>query len=302
MQRITIGIPCFNEEKNITNLLCSLVQHIAEDFIISEVIISDDSYDKTPQLVDAFVGNNKNNNCPLNIKLIHHSQRRGAGAAWNEIFEKSSGDIIVLYDADVIIDKNCTQQLVSSIKGNVGLCAANPMPVPIRGMAGKASIFTSNWLRSIRKRVLSQYTVMGRALSLRSDFAKKISIPQDIIAIDLYLQCKALEHGLDIAYNDNAVVYFRPANTMSDFTLQVMRASKGHKQIWDYVSRFRIDLSPEISMIETIRNTICNPAGAVSTMLCYAVIPYYLIKFKNTDSAKWQTAISTKALDYSQQP
>src|SRR5919109_456608 len=109
MQRITIGIPCFNEEKNIINLLCSLIQHnnYAKDFSISEVIISDDSYDKTPQLVDTFLDSN-NNNCPLNIKLIHHSQRRGAGAAWNEIFENSSGDIIVLYDADVIIDKNCT--------------------------------------------------------------------------------------------------------------------------------------------------------------------------------------------------
>ena len=80
MQRITIGIPSFNEEKNITNLLSSLVQHNAEDFSISEVIISDDSYDKTPQLVDTIVNDNK---YPLNIKLIHHSQRRGAGAAWN---------------------------------------------------------------------------------------------------------------------------------------------------------------------------------------------------------------------------
>jgi cellulose synthase/poly-beta-1,6-N-acetylglucosamine synthase-like glycosyltransferase len=299
MQRITIGIPSFNEEKNITNLLSSLVQHNAEDFSISEVIISDDSYDKTPQLVDTIVNDNK---YPLNIKLIHHSQRRGAGAAWNEIFEKSSGDIIVLYDADVIIDRNCTEQLVSSIKGKVGLCAANPVPVPIRGVVGRASIFTSNWLRAIRKRVLSQYTVMGRALSLRSDLAKKIRIPQDIIAIDLYLQCKVLEYGLDIAYNDNAVVYFRPANTVSDFTSQVIRASNGHKQIWDHVSKFRINLSPEISIIETIRNAISNPAGAISTILCYAVIPYYKIKLKNTGSAKWQTAISTKALDYSQQP
>ena len=56
---------------------------------------------------------------------------------------------------------------------------------------------------------LSQYTVMGRALAISSGEAKKVEIPTNVIAIDLYMQCKILEMGRDVIYNDNAMVYFQ---------------------------------------------------------------------------------------------
>lgn len=295
MLRVTIGIPTFNEEDNICNFLKSLVAAIPKDFIISEVIISDDSSDKTPEIVNEFIHNSS-----LNIKVMHHSYRRGAAAAWKEIFEKSIGDIIILCDADLIVGKNCIRELVYSIQGKIGLCASNPTPVQIEGLVGRASTFISNWLRSVRKNRLSQYTTMGRALSIRSDIAKKITIPTDIIAIDLYLQCKVLEQEIEVVYNDNAVVYFRPADSMSDFTSQVIRAINGHKQIRDYVAKFKIDLSPSVALAEIIRNIIFNPLGAISLVVCCALVPFYKFKLQDINSAKWHTAESTKSIDYKQ--
>src|ERR671933_3078574 len=110
MKRITIGIPSFNEEKNITQLLRSLVISNQDDFIISEVIISDDSLDSTAELVNSFSIQNDS----LNIRFIHHSDRRGTAEAWNEIFEMAVGEIIVLYDADTIPNSTCTRELVCS--------------------------------------------------------------------------------------------------------------------------------------------------------------------------------------------
>lgn len=295
MLRVTVGIPTFNEEENISNLLKSLVADTPKDFIISEVIISDDSSDNTLEMVDKFAQNNS-----LNIKVMHHSCRRGAAAAWKEIFEKSIGDIIVLCDADVIVGKNCIRELVCSIQGKIGLCASNPTPVQIEGLVGRASTFISNWLRSVRKTRLSQYTTMGRALSIRSEIAKKITIPTDIIAIDLYLQCKVLEQKIEVLYNDNAVVYFRPANSMSDFTSQVIRAINGHKQIRDYVGKFKIDLSPSDALIEIMRNITSNPWGAISLVACCVLVPFYKFKLQDINSAKWHTAESTKSIDYTQ--
>ena len=295
MLRVTVGIPTFNEEENISNLLKSLVADTPKDFIISEVIISDDSSDNTLEMVDKFAQNNS-----LNIKVMHHSCRRGAAAAWKEIFEKSIGDIIVLCDADVIVGKNCIRELVCSIQGKIGLCASNPTPVQIEGLVGRTSTFISNWLRSVRKTRLSQYTTMGRALSIRSEIAKKITIPTDIIAIDLYLQCKVLEQKIEVLYNDNAVVYFRPANSMSDFTSQVIRAINGHKQIRDYVGKFKIDLSPSDALIEIMRNITSNPWGAISLVACCVLVPFYKFKLQDINSAKWHTAESTKSIDYTQ--
>jgi hypothetical protein len=139
---------------------------------------------------------------------------------------------------------------------------------------------------------------MGRALSVTSEVAKKISIPSDITAIDLFLQCKILELGLDIFYNDNAWVYFRPANKLFDFASQVIRASLGHKQVYSHCSKFKINLPLKIAVIEAARNLIHDPIGALSVLICYTMIPYYKLKIKEAGSAKWYTADSTKAFDY----
>jgi glycosyltransferase involved in cell wall biosynthesis len=291
LHKVTIGIPTFNEEKNILNLLRCLERDISKDYIIIEVIISDDSSDNTPELVCNYIKNSS-----LNIKLEHHDSRRGAAAAWNEIFDKSTGDIVVLYDADILLEDSCTQQLVSTIREGVGLCASNPKPVPVKGLVNNASIFISSWLRSIRKNRLSKYTAMGRALSIRSNLAEKISIPHDIIAIDLYLQCKVLEYGSYVVYNDDAVVYFSPAKSMSDFASQIIRAVGGYKQIHKYVRRFELNLPKKILILKTVQNMVDNPIGAISALICYVLIPFYKFRMQGVNSAIWHPAKTTKSI------
>ena len=291
MSRVTVGIPAYNEEQNIVNLLRSLE---GQRPLISEVIISDDSSDRTPAIVSEFAKSS-----PLAITLFHHGTRRGAGSAWNEIFQKASGDTIVLYDADTIPHPSCTKQLGSRISEGTTLCASNSQPVQAARIAGRASVFISSWLRSVRLIGLSQYTVMGRALAIDAAVAKKIQIP-DIIAIDLYLQCRVLEMGLNVAYNDNAVVYFKPATNMQDLASQVVRAVNGHNQLKGLVSPLNIGLSPHVALAQALKNAAINPLGAISAIIGYSLMPYYRSRLENAESGKWQTADSSKAIDYEQ--
>jgi hypothetical protein len=142
---------------------------------------------------------------------------------------------------------------------------------------------------------------MGRGLSIRSDIAKNISIPNNIISIDLYIQCQVLEHHLEVVYNDNAIVYFYAPTSISDFTSQVIRASNGHKQMRDCISKFKINLPLSIALMETIRNSITNPLRLLSVIACCALIPFYKFNMKETNSAKWHTAKTTKSTEYTQQ-
>ncbi|HJU85220.1 MAG TPA: hypothetical protein VJ551_01905, partial [Nitrososphaeraceae archaeon] len=80
-KRVTVGIPSYNEEMNISNLLRSIIElnkldnqpepttndHsyeknnrmiAAKDFTICEIIISDDSSDNTYRLVEALAAEN----------------------------------------------------------------------------------------------------------------------------------------------------------------------------------------------------------------------------------------------------
>jgi glycosyltransferase involved in cell wall biosynthesis len=293
VRQITIGIPSYNEEKNIANLLHALERQHLHGWI-RQVIISDDSTDRTAELVEQFA---KDSSLP--ILLLHRDQRRGASAAWNEIFRRATGDTLVLYDADIIPHPSCTERLASRIRGRVGICASNPLPFDGAGIPGRASKFISDWLGSVRLARVSQYTVMGRALSIRISAAARIRIPKETIAIDLYLQYRVMELGLDVDYDNDAIVYFRPPGNMSDLASQVVRAADGHRQLRPQASKSRIALPLRTAAANALRVAFKDPVGAASTVLGFAVIPYYRSRLAEAAvSSKWHAASSSKALDY----
>lgn len=289
MTTVSIGIPSYNEESNIKTILESVICSNLNSIDLSEIIISDDSTDDTPNIVKQFMKNHSKK-----IIFLHNNKRRGAANAWNDIIQNATGQIIVLYDADVKPNPNCTLELVNKLNNNVGICASNPRAIPGQGIPAQGTIFVSDWLESVRKRQISEYTVMGRGLSIRSDIAKKITLPESLIAIDLYIQSKVIEMGYDVVFNPNAIVQFKPAKTFVDFSSQVIRASKGHDQLKKLGYGVKNLLPLKTAIVEYIRVALRNPNGALSTCLCYIMIPFYMSRLDNVDTALWHTAQSTK--------
>lgn len=109
---VTIGIPAYDEEANIKNLLKSLLVQKGQNFILERIIvISDGSSDNTI----AEAGKVKNNL----IELINHKKNLGKIRIQNEILKKSKSDILIILDADVIPSGknfNPTWEVVSSTK------------------------------------------------------------------------------------------------------------------------------------------------------------------------------------------
>ena len=169
MNQLSIGIISYNEEKNISNLLNSIKWQQLGKFHLKEIIISDDSQDDTPILIKEFI----KNNTQFVIRLFHHHERRGASAGWNEIFKAATGDYLVLYDADVTLEKQTTYNLVNEFTSGIGLCAGNPQPIEISNIYGRASKFISTWLQNVRKDGITQFMVMGRGLAIRQDLAER---------------------------------------------------------------------------------------------------------------------------------
>lgn len=289
MTTVSIGIPSYNEELNIKTILESVIFSNLNSIDLVEIIISDDSTDDTPLIVKQFMENHSKK-----IIFLHNYKRKGAANAWNNIIQNATGEIIVLYDADVMPEPNCTLELVDKINNYVGICASNPKPIADRGIPARGTIFVNEWLESVREKELSEYTVMGRGLSIRSDIAKKITIPEGVIAIDLFIQSKVLGMGYEVVFNPNAIVLFKPAKTFVDFSSQVIRAINGHNQLKKLQYNIKNHLSIKTALVEFFRVTMRNPIGALSTCLCYIMIPFYMTRIKNADSALWHTAQSTK--------
>ncbi len=290
-RKITIGIPTFNEEDNIINFIKSLKKQNLSPNVIDKILFIDDSDDKTPDLIDKM----KIENPDLKIELHHNSKRLGASNAWNTIFRKSGGEIIVLLDADIELEKNCILNLSNKINETTGLCASNTIPIVQKNNKySKASAFIAFWLRSIRLHRISKYTTMGRALALHAEDVSDIEIPTDIIAIDLYIQCKILEKHKKVVYNDEAIVYFKTPLSKSDFLSQVTRAIIGHKQIKKYTKNISLEISFILLLKEFLKSSTKYPSFSLALIYCYTMLPYSYFKNKDKVSYLWETATSTK--------
>ena len=104
--KITIGIPAYNEEKNIASIITELKK------ITDSIIVCDDgSSDMTSEI-------SKN----LGAVVISHKKNMGYGAAINSIFQKSKElnvDLLVTFDADGQHRVEDIQKVIEPIKNNV---------------------------------------------------------------------------------------------------------------------------------------------------------------------------------------
>src|ERR1041385_4839945 len=94
---ILIGIPAYNEEANIGELLKHILSQRQINFNISKIIvISDGSTDKTVAIVSKF----KNKK----ITLINYKKRKGQISRQNEIIKMmaKNDEFLLLFEADTL--------------------------------------------------------------------------------------------------------------------------------------------------------------------------------------------------------
>lgn len=288
----SVGIPSYNESLGILRLLRQLGSQRLWGHRLVKVIVSDDSTDETPQLVERYAVR-----APYTLRLFHHGERRGVAEAWNEIFEEMEGEALVLYDADVSIEAETTQRLLDALSPpNVGIAASNTIPTHhVQSPAGSASALIGRWLRAMRLRHRgSQFTVMGRGLAASGELIRKIRIPPQVIAVDLYLQCAASRLGYQVKYVDEARVYFRSAESFRDFASQVVRAFIGHRQLRELI---RASIKENVNLVHqlTALFSVARPGELAFTALAYALTFLYLPKIlPGASRAAWEIASSTK--------
>ena len=103
--KITIGIPAYNEEKNIAGIITKLKE------ITNSIIVCDDgSSDMTAEI-------SRN----LGANIVRHEKNRGYGAAINTIFQKAieiESDVLITFDADGQHRTEDVPKLLASIKKN----------------------------------------------------------------------------------------------------------------------------------------------------------------------------------------
>lgn len=106
--KVSVLIAARNEEKNIENLLLSLYNQTFEKELFEVIIIDDRSEDKTREIIDTFINNNKD----FNIQ-VYTSENQGKKAAISQALHKAKNDLVIVTDADCILNTTWIESIVA---------------------------------------------------------------------------------------------------------------------------------------------------------------------------------------------
>ena len=148
---VSIIIPCFNEEKTISDIIHSVKNNINDN---DEIIVIDDySTDKTRDFLEGDLKSKIDN-------LILNEKNFGKGYSIRKGIEKSRGDIILIQDADLEYDPSDYQRLLKPIK---------------EGFADV--VYGSRFIGSEEKRVLYFWHMVGnKLLTLLSNMLTNLNL------------------------------------------------------------------------------------------------------------------------------
>jgi len=124
MKVLSIIIPAYNEEKTISKILKRLNKVDLKDIKKEIVVVDDGSTDRTYEILEGF-----------GVMLIKHEKNLGKGAAIRSGIKNSSGDMILIQDADLEYSPEEIPSLVNEILNGEDVVYGSRFKGSIRNMS-----------------------------------------------------------------------------------------------------------------------------------------------------------------------
>ncbi len=199
--RISVIVPCFNEEEGIAQLSTKLntaFHRLREKqaYKIELVFVDDGSSDSTAALLGEFFDGKE-----IPAKIIRHATNQGIGAAQRTAFQAVTGDYVVTMDSDCTYDPIEIPNMFSLIESGADVVVASPYhPEGRVWNVPRYRLFLSQNLSRIYNWVLEAnlYTYTSLFRVYRREVIEKVSFSADGFLSTAEILVNAISAGFKI--------------------------------------------------------------------------------------------------------
>lgn len=283
----SIGIMAYNEEKNIGNLLKTLLNQKLS-FVKGIIVVDDGSIDKTTGIVQKFLKNKK-------IKLISLKKRGGKVNAINHFLKTAKSDIIILESADTIPHKNAIKELFKEFKNSeTGIVSAHITPV---NKGESFANFFGTFIYKLHHEIALKNPKFGELIAFRNVINKLPMTAVDEECLAMLIKNK----GYKLKYCPKAIVYNKQPTNIRDIIKQRRRINVGHM----HLKKLGYTV-PTYDLFKILRVLIKNLELKMIHYIFLAIISESFIRFlsfydtyiKKNNHFIWDVVTSTKNIKH----
>lgn len=244
---ISILIPAYNEERNITECLNSIFLSNYPKTKYEVIVIDDGSTDNTSNILKNLQKRYKN-------LIIVNGNHNGKSASLNLGLKKSKFDYILLIDADTTQKKDSISKIIAPFSDKtIGATTGSCLVKNKKGMLGAFQEVEYPYINLIRKSFSDVFSnvswFLGAFSCYRRDVLKSIgNFKKDTQSEDIDISLEIYRKGFKVVNVSDAYAYTTIPLTVKDFIKQrirwyvgVIQVMKKHKKVFSTKTNFSIN-------------------------------------------------------------
>ncbi len=225
---VSILMSVYNEDKIIAQKLKGLLDSDYPSDRMDIIIGSDCSTDKTEEIIIGLASLDKR------IKLFVNNVRRGKPAIVNELINRSTAQLVILTDANVLFERDTIQKLVRNFSDpTIGLVGANCLNIGMRKQGishqEKSYIERENLIKFREGQLWgTMMGAFGGCYALRKELYT--TVPKNFLVDDFFISMKVLEKGFKCVNEMDAICYEDVSDDIRQEYRRKARISAGNFQ------------------------------------------------------------------------